>query len=214
MSNVSIKAVVFDHGGVLTRGGEKGTNEKAASRAMGLDYVINIPDLNEELKRGEISNQEWVAQINRRYQDSPRRLTMEVWDSIYDELTPDVDAYAFAERCRQAGLATGILSSVNQSIADKLYADGSYLHFAPVLLSCEHGLAKPDPKIYQLMHGWLNVGDPAKVLFLDDQEKCCVGARAIGWQAIRVDSTEQMIRDASEALGLDASRVRPFCGNE
>jgi hypothetical protein len=50
-----IQVVVFDHGAVLTRGGEKGTNEKAASAMPGLDFVIEIPDLNDALKRGKIT---------------------------------------------------------------------------------------------------------------------------------------------------------------
>lgn len=79
------------------------------------------------------------------------------------------------------------------------------------MLSCRVGLAKPEQEIYELVEWGLNVkrddaGEPrlvsGEILFLDDQEKCCVPARARGWQAIRVDSTEQMVRDAGALLGL------------
>lgn len=196
------KAVVFDHGGVLTRGGEKGTNETAASRAMGLAEPIVIPDLNEALKCGRIGNREYVQQINQRFPDAPRRLTDAMWDDIYARLRPDPDAYAFADRCREAGLRTSILTSINPAMAACLQTDGSYDGFDPVIMSCYVGCAKPDPKIYQLVEQQLAGIDPSEILFLDDQEKCCAGARQRGWHAIRVDSTEQMIREASDLLGM------------
>lgn len=200
---MSIKAVVFDHGGVLTRGGGRGTNEKAASRAMGLDEVIVIPDINEGLKRGQLSNQEWVDEINARFPDAPYRLTESVWDTIHGELVPDQAAYQFAARCRQhRGLQVAMLSSVNIEVAKRLLADGSYAGFYPRVLSCYVGMAKPDPEIYAFTEGALRDVRPEEILFLDDQEKCCEGARTRGWQAIRVDGTEQMIRDASALLGL------------
>ena len=200
-----IKAVMFDHGGVLTRGGEKGTNEKAASRAMGLTEVIVIPDINEALKRGAITNAEYVDEINHRFPDAPTRLTMGMWDDIYAALERDPLAYEFAERCRQAGYRVGILSSVNATIARRLYDDGSYKGFLPVVLSCFEGTAKPDPEIYAVVEEDLEDRGirPSQILFLDDQEKCCVGARARGWQAIRVDSAEQMIRYAGALLRLN-----------
>jgi epoxide hydrolase-like predicted phosphatase len=202
MTNHSIKAVVFDHGGVLSRGGEKGTNEKAASRAMGLAEVIAIPDLNEALKCGRIGNEEYVQEINRRFPDAPRALTMGMWDEVYASLTPDPLAYEFARCCRDSGLRTAILTSINPAMADRLQADGSYDGFAPLVMSCYVGCAKPDPAIYRLVEDGLGDVEPSAILFLDDQDKCCDGARRCGWQAVRVDSSEQMVRDAGNLLGL------------
>lgn len=202
MGTQPIEAVIFDHGGVLSSGGEKGTNEKAASRRMGLDSVIEIPDLNEALKCGRISNAAYVAEINRRYPKAPTRLTNEMWDDVYSSLQPDPVAYAFARRCRQAGLRVGMLSSINPAMAERLYADGSYDDFNPLILSCYVGCAKPSPTIYKLVEDGLPGINPGAILFLDDQEKCVAGARDRGWQAIRVDSTEQMVRDAGALLRL------------
>lgn len=200
MKYLNIRAVVFDHGGVLTRGGEKGTNEKAASRAMGLDYVIEIPDINEALKRGEIANQAYVDEINVRFPDAPKPLTMDMWDDVYDQLVPDAAAYLYAQALRDRGLKVAMLSSVNALIAARLLEDGCYEGFHPLVLSCVEGVAKPDPEIYRLVEEGLGDIHPRQILFLDDQEKCCVGARRRGWNAIRVDSTEQMIADAEALL--------------
>jgi FMN phosphatase YigB (HAD superfamily) len=197
-----IKAVIFDHGGVLTRGGEKGTNEKAAARVMGLDEPIEVLDLNVELKTGRITNDEFVRQVNIRYPDAPRPLTDAMWDDIYVELLPDGAAYRFANWCYANDFRIGILSSISSGMAERLRKDGSYNGFDPVVLSCEEGCAKPDPRIYDAVEEQMREIRPEEILFLDDQEKCCVGARDRGWRAIRVRSTEQMIHDASIMLGL------------
>lgn len=204
MADQDIKVVVFDHGGVLTRGGESGTNEKAASRAMGLDQVIVVKDINDALKRGEISNQEYVDEINRRFPDAPRRLTMAVWADIYGQLVRDEAAYAFAARVKAAGFWTGMLSSVNEEIANRLWNDGSYDGFFPRVLSCHEGTAKPEPRIYAIVEQLLQPDfAPEQILFLDDQQQHLDAAAARGWRTIRVDGTEQMIADASAVLGLN-----------
>lgn len=199
----TIKAVIFDHGGVLTRGGESGTNQKICSKAMGLADVIVIPELNEALKVGEISPIEFIEQINALYPDAPQPLTDAVWDDIYATLVRDVGAYEFAERVRRAGFRVGMLSSINVPMATRLQDDGSYDGFSPIILSCYQGVAKPDPAVFASVEFHLG-GEilPEEILFLDDQEKHCASARRSGWNVIRVDSTEQMVRDASALLGL------------
>lgn len=198
----AIKAVIFDHGGVLTRGGESGTNQKICSKAMGLADVIVISELNEALKVGEISPIEFIAEVNALYPDTPKPLTAGVWDDIYATLVRDEEAYAFAERVRQAGFRVGMLSSINVPMAVRLLQDGSYDGFRPITLSCYQGVAKPDPAVFAAVEHDLENVRPEEVLFLDDQEQHCAAARRAGWNAIRVDSTEQMVRDASALLGL------------
>lgn len=197
-----IRAVVFDHGGVLTPGGGPGTNEQAAAEAMGLPGPVQVPELSRALKIGEITSDDWVNEINARFPDAPRPLTHAVWQTIFDRLAPDLEAYAFAERCRQAGLKVALLSSVPRGVALRLYAVGAYDGFDPQVLSCHEGTAKPATAAYAAVENYLPRIKPEEFLFLDDQEKCCEGARRRGWQAIRITSTEQMIRDAGALLGL------------
>lgn len=197
-----IKAVIFDQGGVLSKGGEKGTNEKAVSQAMGLDTTIEIPDLLEDLKRGRINNIQFVEEINRRYPNAPTRLSDSMWDDVYSQLKPDPLSYDFARQCRRSGLKVGLLSNINPAMAERLRADGSYCDFDPLVLSCFVGCAKPDPKIYALVEAGLPGVTPEEILLLDDQDKCVVGARKRGWQAIKVTSSKQMVREAGKLLHL------------
>ena len=52
------------------------------------------------------------------------------------------------------------------------------------------GAAKPDPRAYQIAAARLGV-EPQECLFLDDEEACVAGARAVGMTAYRVDRTLQ-----------------------
>lgn len=196
-----IKVVIFDQGGVLTRGGEKGTNEKAASRAMGLDYVIEVPDLTEALKRGQIDNAQYVDEINKRFNPSTR-LTYAMWDDVYALLEREPLSYDFVDLCRDSGRRVGLLSNINPAMAERLRIDGSYDGFDPIVLSCYAKCAKPDREIYELVERALPGILPGEILFLDDQKKCVDGARSRGWQALEVTSPEQMVRDAGELLGF------------
>lgn len=198
-----VKAVIFDHGGVLSRGGGKGTNEEVASRAMGLSEVIDIPDLNESLKRGKISNEQFVEGINQLYPHAPRRLTNAMWNDVYVLLRPEPLSYKFAYGCMESGFRVGILSNINPAIAERLSADGSYNGFDPLVLSCyTGGFAKADPEIYAMVEDGLPGIAPEETLLLDDQLKCVNGALSRGWQAILVTSPEQMVQDAGMLLGL------------
>jgi putative hydrolase of the HAD superfamily len=197
-----IEAVVFDVGGVLTIGGRPGHKERLAGQMMGLSAPIQVPDLNQDLKTGAISNSEFVRLVNERYPDAPCALTDSIWSESFRQKDADVLAVRLARRCREAGLRVGILSNVSPGSAAWLREHGHYDGFDPLILSCDVGLAKPDQEIYRLIEERLPDVLPEQILFLDDQEKCCVAAKRRGWSAIRVDTTEQMVRDAEALLGL------------
>lgn len=196
-----ILAVIFDQGGVLSRGGGRGTNEQAASHAMGLDFTIEVPDLLEALQWGEITNAQFVEGINQRYNPSTP-LTDAMWDYVYASLRPEPLSYEFASRCRESGRYVGLLSNINPGIAERLHGDGAYEGFYPLVLSCYAGCAKPDEKIYAIVEENLPDVEPGQILLLDDQMKCINGAFNRGWQALLVTSPEQMVREAGALLHL------------
>ncbi|HET6747011.1 MAG TPA: HAD family hydrolase [Candidatus Saccharimonadales bacterium] len=197
-----VEAVIFDQGGVLSRGGEKGANENAAARAMGLGGTIDVPDLIEDLKRGRIDNTQYVEGVNLRYPNAPVRLTDAMWDDVYASLKPEPLAYDLVRRCRESGRRVGLLSNINPAMAKRLRSDGSYQMFDPLVLSCYVGYAKPDPEIYAAVEAGLPGIERGKILLLDDQEKCVAGARSRGWQALKVTSPERMVDEVNTLLGL------------
>ena len=198
-----VKAVVFDQGGVLSLGGEKGANEKAAAQVMGLPNPIVVPDLIEALKRGQIGNNEFIDEINRRYPNAPNKCTDEMWNLIHSWwLKPDERSYRLAAQCRASGRRVGLLSNINPAMVRLLRADGSYKGFDPLVLSCMVGCAKPDPEIYAVVEAGLSGIKPGEILLLDDQQKCIDGARRQGWQAMLVTDLDKMVRDVTSLLSL------------
>ncbi|MEL6543423.1 MAG: HAD family phosphatase [Myxococcota bacterium] len=58
-------------------------------------------------------------------------------------------------------------------------------------VSCELGLRKPDPAIYLAASERLAI-PPSDALFVDDREDNCEGARSVGMDAIRFESSDKL----------------------
>lgn len=67
-------------------------------------------------------------------------------------------------------------------------------------VSCETGVRKPAPEAYLGAAQTLAV-DPSRCIFVDDREKNCAAARAVGMDAVRYESAEQL-RSALVGLGV------------
>jgi len=201
--NTQVKVVILDQGGVLTWGGVPGTNGVAAAQIMGLSDPVVVPRLDEALKRGQISNAEFIAGINRLHPHAPNKLTDEMWDLVYSWMTPCKQAYKLVKKCRTSGRKVGLLSNINPAMAVRLRDGHSYDGFDLVVLSCEAGYAKPDLEIYELVEAGLPPSiRPEEILFLDDQQKCLDGAKVRGWQTMLVTDPDQMVQEVTELLNL------------
>lgn len=76
-----------------------------------------------------------------------------------------------------------------------------FLHwFEGIVVSGTEKTRKPFPDIYQILFNRYNV-DPARAVFIDDNYKNIVGARAVGLQAIHFQSPAEL-RRALAALGV------------
>jgi epoxide hydrolase-like predicted phosphatase len=72
-----------------------------------------------------------------------------------------------------------------------------------IIYTHEEGIAKPDPRIYELACKHLDV-QPAQMLFLDDNQQNIAAARALGIHAILCSETEQAIADVQGCLRVHA----------
>lgn len=68
-----------------------------------------------------------------------------------------------------------------------------------IIYTHEEGIAKPDPRIYELICKRLGV-QPEEMLFLDDNEQNIAAAEALGIHAILCRETEQAIADVLSCL--------------
>src|ERR1700754_3411309 len=82
------------------------------------------------------------------------------------------------------GRTLGLLSNIVEHLVPVFEAlHGHWLgHFTALTYSCRIGVAKPDPRAYEICARRLGV-TPADVLFFDDSERNVVAARAAGMTA-------------------------------
>jgi epoxide hydrolase-like predicted phosphatase len=194
-----IKAVLFDFGGVLSESGARGSIRKVFGEVYGLDLnVMNIDDLSAKMWRGQISDEEFVAEINRRHPELPP-VKPEQFRAHMDAFERSEPVYAMAQKLRAAGIKTGILSNVFGIGVGPLRSGGFYEGFEPVLLSCEAGRAKPEPEFYQMAVDQLSV-KPEEIIFIDDQQYCLDPARAMGMHVVLAQNPAQIVSDTKTLI--------------
>ena len=81
----------------------------------------------------------------------------------------------------------GLISNLASPYRKPFFDLGLDIYFDEVLFSCDVGLTKPDPKIYQTMIDKLNI-NPEQALMTGDKVHADVdGPKAIGMRAIHLD---------------------------
>lgn len=191
-----IKAVYFDHGGVLVHGGKPGLFRELMADKMGVDAgSIEIGDLLDILKVSTISGDDFITRVNERYPNARSKLDDTIWASMKPVFNRSKEVYGVAQELRNAGIITGILSNVYPDTAKLLHRKGLYIDFSPLLLSCDERLAKPNPLFYELAQQRLKSVKHQEILFIDDQQHCLDAATSFGWKTIKAVNGAQIARD-------------------
>jgi len=93
---------------------------------------------------------------------------------------------------RKKGYTVALLSNTERALV-RIYAKKLRKMFDQVFFSCNLGLIKPDPRIYQLALKKLNIS-PSEAVFIDDKKECTDGAARIGIKTILYKSPRQVKR--------------------
>lgn len=97
-------------------------------------------------------------------------------------------------KLKQANYRIGLLSNVGEKGAKNIRKNGFYDPFDPVILSCEIGVSKPDPKAYLHLLTALQV--PAeKCIFIDDKASNIDAAKALHIDGIHYISVEELVKE-------------------
>ena len=117
------------------------------------------------------------------------RLVARDVELIISHTTVFADTVPFLAKVRASGLGIVLVSNCAENTRAMLAAKGLLDLADAAILSCEVGLAKPDPEIYLLAVQALGV-PAADAVMLDDQPRFCAGATAAGLRAIQVARPE------------------------
>ncbi|MFD8549596.1 HAD family hydrolase [Streptomyces sp. NPDC059649] len=116
----------------------------------------------------------------------------ELYDALYERhrtaaaWQPYPDAAEVLAELRRRGVRTGVLSNIGWDLRPVLRAHGLDRYLDSCVLSFEHGLQKPDPRLFAVACRELGL-DPSTVLMVGDDRTADGGATALGCAYLPVD---------------------------
>jgi glucose-1-phosphatase len=199
---MTIRAVIFDVGGVIVRTEDQSPRLRWAERLgvtpEALSATVFDSAADADATVGRIPAEAAWAHVAATLNLDADALAQLRADFFSGDRCDDV-LVAFLRGLRPA-YKTGILSNAwsdgRQVIAGK-FALGDAAD--DLVISAEVGLAKPDPRIYELATTRLGVR-PEETIFVDDFVRNIDGARKFGIQAVHFRNREQAIADVRALL--------------
>jgi putative hydrolase of the HAD superfamily len=209
---LSLRAVVFDYGMVLT-----GQPNVDAHDAM--LRITNLPH----------DQFEAIYWADRHAYDEGKLSGLQFWQNLVRDAKLNLDAATIDElnlldarmwttenpamltwqnALKQHGIRTAILSNMGDTVLANIQREFDWLpRFDVLIWSFEHKMAKPDPAIYLLTLEKLATR-PEETLFIDDKQANIDAARDLGMIAIQFSTIEKLRHDLI-AAGLDSQLPLP-----
>jgi putative hydrolase of the HAD superfamily len=200
---VTIRAVVFDIGGVLAV-----TPDMSAALADKWERQLKlghgqmgplIQEVADAGAIGTITEEEAVhriAEILKLDTQQLDALMTDLWTNYLGTLNTELATYFASLRPRYR---TGIISNSFVGAREREQAYGFEDMTDMIIYSHETGMSKPDPRIYALATERLGV-QPAETVFLDDVPQYVDAARQAGLQAVLFTTNQQAIADIEALL--------------
>lgn len=197
-----IKAILFDYGGVISKGG----GGMELSERLARELEITEEKANElifsgfwrDLLKGRVDEGGFWHDIELRYGKPIPTEKRNVF-STWQDMRPQPEMIQLIEKLK-ANYPIGLISNMTPATSKDIRNRGGYDCFDFVILSYEVGFAKPDTEIYQLALSKLDDINPNEVVFIDDQERCLVPARRLGMQTILANNPTQIKKDLEKLL--------------
>ena len=199
---MSMRAIIWDLGGVLVRTEDRTTRQRLAAR-VGLTYeqldrlVFDSPSAV-LASLGKITTQAHWESVREALKLPPEEFPTvpdEFWGG--DRLDLELVDYIRSLRPRYK---TGLLSNAWDELRGLLVLKWQIEDaFDQIVISAEVGVAKPDPRIYRIALDKLGV-EPAEAVFIDDFAENLESARALGMHTIHFQHPEQARFDLENLL--------------
>ena len=199
---MTIKAIIFDLGGVLLRTADFSPRDRLAARLgmnrYELEELIFGGESGDRAQRGEITVQEHWEHLQRQLNYSPQQFKA-LLDEFFAQDRLDDDLMDYVRRLHktyQTALLSNAWDDLRKVIAEKWHFEDA---FDNIIISAEVKLVKPDEHIFRLALDRLDV-DPEQAIFVDDMQRNVDGAKAVGLHGIRFFTPQQMCFDLERLL--------------
>ncbi|MFZ0041928.1 MAG: HAD family phosphatase [Solirubrobacteraceae bacterium] len=199
---MTIRAVIFDIGGVLEATPSTGWEERWAAKLglSGAEFEERLAVIWKSGATGTATLREIEQRIGESLgldQTQLRAFMDDVWTEYLGTLDVELAAYFTGLRPQYR---TGILSNSFVGAREREQSAYGLEDMCDVIVySHEEGLMKPDPRFYQIVCDRLEVA-PDEAVFLDDVAACVQGALTLGMKAVRFLDTRQAIADVQRLL--------------
>lgn len=197
-----IKVVIWDMGGVILRSEDKTPRKKLAEQyGLTLDEIYTLVFNSESANLatlGRINETEHWKQVGRSLKITGEVL-QEFQDQFWagDRLDQDLIDYI---KSLQSSCKTALLSNAWSGAREVLTNHKPCMDaFQYSIFSCEVGLAKPDPAIYNKILGLTEV-EPAGAIFVDDVQVNIDAANDVGIHGVRFFNSAQAREDVNFLL--------------
>lgn len=220
--DVAIRAVVFDIGGILEiipEGGDPTSRfpqmiarwERRLNMAPGAlgdcieEHFKRLSDAGKGGALGTCSYDEWVSELQAvtGWDAATTDAFMEDhWDTYIGDPNPELAAYfvGLRPRYRTAFLSNSFVGAREREHAARGFGDMADL----IVYSHEVGVAKPDPRIYEITCERVGV-QPHEMVFLDDIPRNVAAAREYGIHGVLFQDNAQAIRDIEALLAAHSA---------
>lgn len=187
-----IRAIIFDCFGVLVIG---------KLQPFLYTYLRHDPKLMEQARvlddkacAGGITHHEFINQLSKLAGISTKEA-----QAFFDQHPPNLGLIELIQTDLKQSYKIGILSNASENLLDELLSVEQLRLFDSVVLSCEVGLVKPDPRIYRLAATRLGV-EPEQCIFIDDLSAYVRGANSAGMSAILYSDLDTLKKDLKSIL--------------
>lgn len=198
---MSIRAVFFDLGGVIVRTEFQAPRQQLAER-LGLEYddlvkIVFDSESGLQATIGEISPEEHWDSILKRLKRPASELA-----AIRDEFfAGDIIDRTLLDYIRslRGKYKTGLISNAWGDLRDFIVREKIDDAFDRLIISAEVGVAKPEPKIFQIALEQFGV-NPDEAVFVDDFLINIKGCEKAGIKGIHFKDPESALRQLKELL--------------
>jgi len=204
-TKLKIKALIFDVGGVLQLRNpsfEHPNVHNYIAKKLGINldqYFDSIDTAYTKSIEGKASEKRVLKIMARNLKITLSRLKKLYLGAYRKYYTLNKKLLEFIFRIRKQGYKTAILSDQWYLSKKALIPRDFYDKFDLTIVSCDVGIRKPNPEIYNLVLRKLKM-KPEEVIFVDNQKWNIVPAKKLGMKTILFRNNKQATREISKRL--------------
>lgn len=182
-----IKFVYFDLGGVFFEWDQALATAAKEFNLTVDDLIGAFNDVDEDITKGKIDPEEFWVYCQKKFHIK-NGFNYDLLDSWISDYVPISQTYDFAKSLiikYKIGIISNIYKDFYPSLIKKKIVPD--ITFDTVILSCDVGMRKPEPEIYDLAQDQSGV-KPEEILFIDDSESSLIIPNELGWKTHLFDT--------------------------